>query len=198
MSFFNFHQNVIQIEKQQNNRNCKLKIQLKISIQTPATMSEFSDHASSPTSFVFENLHDVDELFDAEELFDLKDKNNVHEEKQKKISFQEKSDESFEEEILSAEIIDIDVDVSSKIEIPEKSVAADVSTEKDLIEERPKSNEKTVSSKDEKPLKQKSPKPKYSEIVSASSSEISPKIRQKRMSEKSKTRQVDFYSDNVI
>jgi hypothetical protein len=147
---------------------------------------------------VFENLHDVDELFDAEELFDLKDKNNVHEEKQKKISFQEKSDESFEEEILSAEIIDIDVDVSSKIEIPEKSVAADVSTEKTLIKERPKSNEKSISLKDEKPLKQKSPKPKYSEIVSASSSEISPKIRQKRMLEKSKTRQVDFYSDNVI
>ena len=178
-------------------------------------MSEFSDHASSPTSFVFENLHDVEELFVVEKT-DKNDTKNVVKndvpstfkiEKKKKISFQQKSDDSF---VSSPESIDVDIDDFSskdrqidfsskdrkidfslkdrKTESPEKSLAAEVSTEKispTLIEDRQKSIsiDKSDSSKDRKPPK---PKPKHPEIVSVSSSDVSEKIRRKKKSEKYK------------
>ena len=151
-------------------------------------MSEFSDHEESPTAFLFENLHDVEELliFDEIDVSPKVDeikvgKNNFVE---KKISF-EQNDSNISPEIIE---IEDEVDENDRTISQAKSGTENLSEKvsPNLFDSRQKSTEKSES--------QSSKKSKIFDEKSSSSSkklehiskDISPKVRTKKNVEISK------------
>ena len=154
-------------------------------------MSEFSDQADSPTAFLFENLHDVEELL----VFDEDDESVKVDEVRFDKKVLPEAKKVSDEKVSSPEVTEIEPEVEEveKVTEPEKS-GLEISTEKTsptLIESVQRSTEKSDSMSTKKSNvvvvgpKLSSP-PKPVDPVVSSFGEVRPKFGAKKETEKLK------------